>query len=136
MVRAREARGLLYGAVTLWQLATDGLAMAASSATTVSSAAAAGARTASPSSTAALALPFITVNDTPRFVWRGFMLDVARHFMPPADIKRLLDQMALHKLNTFHWHLTDDQGWRLPDPEVSKAHGSRRMASASRRFAA
>ncbi len=55
----------------------------------------------------------IRISDAPRFVWRGLHLDVARHFMPVAFIKKLLDLMALHKLNLFHWHLTDDQGWRL-----------------------
>jgi hexosaminidase len=53
------------------------------------------------------------IEDGPRFAWRGLMLDVARHYMPPDFIKQMLDWMALHKLNTFHWHLTDDQGWRL-----------------------
>lgn len=57
--------------------------------------------------------PCVEVRDFPRFDWRGIMLDVSRHFMPVPFIKRLLDAMALHKLNRFHWHLTDDQGWRL-----------------------
>ncbi len=55
----------------------------------------------------------IRISDRPRFSWRGLHLDTARHFMPTAFIKKLLDVMALHKLNVFHWHLTDDQGWRL-----------------------
>jgi hexosaminidase len=55
----------------------------------------------------------IEIEDEPRFRWRGFMLDVSRHFFSKAEIKRVLDAMALHKLNTFHWHLTDDQGWRV-----------------------
>ncbi len=53
------------------------------------------------------------IEDAPRFAWRGFMLDVSRHFFNPDEIKRVLDLMALHKLNVFHWHLTDDQGWRI-----------------------
>lgn len=53
------------------------------------------------------------VNDKPRYVWRGFMLDVSRHFAPVAEIKALLDEMARYKLNRFHWHLTDDEGWRI-----------------------
>lgn len=57
--------------------------------------------------------PCCRVVDRPRFGWRGLMLDVARHFFTPAEIKRFLDVMAAHKLNVFHWHLTDDQGWRL-----------------------
>jgi hexosaminidase len=58
-------------------------------------------------------IPCLRIRDEPRFAWRGFMLDVSRHFFTPAEIKQLLDAMALHKLNTFHWHLTDDQGWRI-----------------------
>ena len=54
-----------------------------------------------------------TIKDHPRFVWRGTMLDVARHFFTVADVKRYLDLMAYYKLNRFHLHLTDDQGWRL-----------------------
>lgn len=55
----------------------------------------------------------IEIADHPRFGWRGVMLDVARHFLPKHDLLRFLDLMALHKLNTLHLHLTDDQGWRL-----------------------
>lgn len=55
----------------------------------------------------------VHIEDRPRFVWRGFMLDVSRHFFSKDEVKRVLDLMALHKLNRFHWHLTDDQGWRI-----------------------
>ncbi len=58
-------------------------------------------------------LPLIHVQDSPRFRWRGLMLDVARHFMPKEGVLRYLDLMAAHKLNVFHFHLTDDQGWRI-----------------------
>ncbi|MFJ5967001.1 beta-N-acetylhexosaminidase [Streptomyces sp. NPDC093060] len=58
-------------------------------------------------------LPRVTVEDSPRFRWRGLMLDVARHFMPKEGVLRYLDLMAAHKLNVFHFHLTDDQGWRV-----------------------
>ncbi|MFD9126833.1 beta-N-acetylhexosaminidase [Kitasatospora sp. NPDC059571] len=54
-----------------------------------------------------------TVEDAPRFAWRGVLLDVARHFLPKADVLRFLDLMAVHKLNVLHLHLTDDQGWRI-----------------------
>ncbi|MFF5971681.1 beta-N-acetylhexosaminidase [Streptomyces sp. NPDC012769] len=54
-----------------------------------------------------------TIEDAPRFRWRGLMLDVARHFMPKDDVLRQLDLMAAHKLNVLHLHLTDDQGWRI-----------------------
>lgn len=55
----------------------------------------------------------VTIQDTPRFGWRGVMLDVARHFFPVTAVKRLIDQMAYYKFNILHLHLTDDQGWRL-----------------------
>ena len=58
-------------------------------------------------------VPYLTVEDAPRFRWRGLMLDVARHFMPKEGVLRYLDLMAAHKLNVFHFHLTDDQGWRI-----------------------
>ena len=58
-------------------------------------------------------LPALRIDDHPRFAWRDLMLDTGRHFMPVPFIKRLLDLMAFYKLNVFHWHLTDDQGWRL-----------------------
>ncbi|WP_190201534.1 beta-N-acetylhexosaminidase [Streptomyces djakartensis] len=59
------------------------------------------------------AVPHVTIADAPRFPWRGLMLDVARHFTPKEGVLRCLDLMAAHKLNVFHFHLTDDQGWRL-----------------------
>lgn len=58
-------------------------------------------------------LPGIEITDYPRFPWRGSHLDVSRHFFPVAHIKKHLDLMAMYKLNKFHWHLTDDQGWRI-----------------------
>ena len=54
-----------------------------------------------------------SIEDEPRFGWRGLMLDSARHYQSPEFIEHLIDWMALHKLNVFHWHLTDDQGWRI-----------------------
>jgi len=60
-----------------------------------------------------LTLPYIEITDKPRFAWRGFMLDEARHFQGKEIVKRLLEQMAQQKMNVFHWHLTDDQGWRI-----------------------
>lgn len=59
------------------------------------------------------AAPCVQVEDQPRFGYRGVMLDVGRHFFPVADVKKYIDLLALHKFNTFHWHLTDDQGWRI-----------------------
>jgi hexosaminidase len=87
-VRAGSSAGLFHGAMTLLQLLT-------------------------PASTADVPVPAVSITDAPRFSWRGFMLDSARHFQSVDDIKLLIDAMALHKLNVLHWHLTDDQGWRM-----------------------
>jgi hexosaminidase len=64
-----------------------------------------------------LCLPCAEINDYPRFTWRGFMLDCSRYFYTVPFIKKLLDVLSLHHINRFHWHLTDDQGWRLPVKE-------------------
>jgi hexosaminidase len=89
-IEAATDAGLFYGTVSLLQLLTpqDGAA-------------------------GAVTLKAVHIEDHPRFVWRGLMLDSARHFQSVAFIEALLDQMARYKLNTFHWHLTDDQAWRL-----------------------
>jgi len=58
-------------------------------------------------------IPAVTIVDRPRFAWRGMHLDVSRHFMPKEFVKKYIDLLALHKMNSFHWHLTDDQGWRI-----------------------
>jgi hexosaminidase len=74
----------------------------------------------------ALTVPAAHIADRPRFAWRGAMLDVARHFFAPADIKRYLDLLALYKFNHLHLHLSDDQGWRIEIaswPNLT-AHGS------------
>jgi hexosaminidase len=88
-VRARSEAGVFYGAMTLWQLLTPD------------------------SGQGDVAVADVSIRDWPRFRWRGLMLDSARHFQSVATVKRVLDAMARHKLNVFHWHLTDDQGWRL-----------------------
>ena len=93
-VVARTSEGLYYGSTTLWQLLTPGVGTGAG-----------------------VKVPAVHIRDWPRFQWRGLMLDSARHFQNVADIKRLIDWMSLHKLNVLHWHLTDDQGWRLEIPE-------------------
>lgn len=89
-VKASDAPGLFYGAVTLWQLLST-----------------------EPARGGSLQAGLVHIEDSPQLAWRGFMLDSSRHFMPVEFIKQMLDAMAVHKLNTFHWHLTDDQGWRL-----------------------
>ena len=58
-------------------------------------------------------IPCVYIQDQPRFPWRGAMLDVSRHFFNKDEVKQVLDAMAIHKLNVFHWHLTDDHGWRI-----------------------
>ena len=58
------------------------------------------------------ALPVARIDDEPRFPYRGFMLDVSRHFFTIDEVKKMIDLMAIYKMNVFHWHLTDDQGWR------------------------
>ena len=94
-VKAQDERGLFYGAVTLWQLVTQG-------------------------DKGRVTLPALHIEDAPRFGWRGFMLDPARHFQQVEDVKKIIDAMALHKLNTLHWHLTDDQGWRIEIKQYPK----------------
>jgi hexosaminidase len=89
-IKATTDAGLFYGAVSLWQVMT--------------------ART---GHDLTIELPGIDINDGPRFRWRGLMLDSVRHYQSPEFIKKFIDTMALHKLNVLHWHLTDDQGWRL-----------------------
>ena len=73
-------------------------------------------------------LPCVEIADAPAFAWRGMHLDVSRHFFGVDDVKRFLDLMAAHKLNRFHWHLTDSQGWRLDVP----SHPELAAASARR----
>src|SRR6266545_7517561 len=60
-----------------------------------------------------VAVPVVRIADAPRFGWRGVMLDVARHFMPTDFVLKVIDVIALHRLNVLHLHLTDDQGWRV-----------------------
>lgn len=72
-------------------------------------------------------LPALSIADEPRFPWRGLLVDVSRHFMPVEQVKRTLDAMALVKLNVPHWHLSDDQGFRVESKrfprQAQEAHG-------------
>src|SRR5436309_682981 len=70
--------------------------------------------------TSVFALPALTINDQPRFPWRGLLIDVARHFMPVEVIKRNLDGMEAVKFNVLHWHLSDDQGFRVESKKFPK----------------
>ncbi|GLQ48850.1 beta-N-acetylhexosaminidase [Dyella flava] len=88
-VDAADDAGMFYGAVTLWQLLTPDAQQGAAQ------------------------VQAMHISDWPRFTWRGLMLDSARHFQSVDEVEQLLDQMAQHKLNVLHWHLTDDQGWRI-----------------------
>ena len=65
------------------------------------------------SDTEVTTIPAVIIKDNPRFEYRGMHLDVARHFFPVDFVKKYIDLIAMHKMNTFHWHLTDDQGWRI-----------------------
>lgn len=67
-------------------------------------------------------LPAVSIRDQPRFAWRGLLLDPARHFLPVRTIKRQIDGMAAMKLNVLHWHLTDDQGWRMESKRFPRLH--------------
>ena len=97
---APSSTGMLYGLMTLSQLIR------------CDSSATAGVCT----------VPALTIQDQPRFRWRGLLLDSARRFIPLADIRRTLDGMAAAKLNVLHWHLTDDQGWRIESKAYPKLH--------------
>ncbi|MGL5318727.1 MAG: beta-N-acetylhexosaminidase [Bacteroidales bacterium] len=92
-LKARNSQGIFYGIQTLLQLAPVDIYKGLT-----------------PSE---VAFPLVSVKDEPMYAWRGMMLDVSRQFFNKEFIKRYLDWMAVHKLNKFHWHLTDDNGWRL-----------------------
>jgi hexosaminidase len=67
-----------------------------------------------------ITLPYISIEDYPSFGWRGLMLDVSRHFFSVEDVKKYIDQMVQYKFNVFHWHLTDDEGWRIEIKSLPK----------------
>ena len=83
-----------------------------------------------------LPVPFVEIEDKPRFAYRGMMLDVGRHFFPVSYIKKYIDFIAMHKLNTFQWHLTEDQGWRIEIKKYPKltSVGSHRNGTIVGRF--
>ncbi|MBW4330234.1 family 20 glycosylhydrolase [Stakelama sp. CBK3Z-3] len=107
VVSARDDAGLFYGAETLWQI------IAASQDGRIDA---------------------VVIDDAPAFGWRGVMLDSARHFQPVSYVKSLIDRMAMAKLNTLHWHLSDDQGWRIAIdryPRLTSIGAWRRPAGAA-----
>lgn len=66
-----------------------------------------------PKELSSFSVPCVSIEDMPEFKWRGLMIDVSRHFLPVSYVKRFIDQMAHYKFNTFHWHLADNEGWRI-----------------------
>lgn len=94
VIRADDATGAFYGAVSLLQLMEVPVI--------------------NEKPTQPLRVPAASISDAPRFEWRGLMLDVSRTFMPPSYVKKMIERMAFYKLNVLHLHLTDDQGWRIP----------------------
>ena len=92
-ILANDAAGYFYGVQTLKQLIA--------------------AETSEDTKTTTYLVPSLRIQDSPRFEWRAFMLDESRYFHGEAFVKQMLDQMALLKMNTLHWHLTDDAGWRI-----------------------
>ncbi len=93
-IKAADKKGVFYGIQSFMQLLPPEVFKTKQLSTTVD-------------------LSFLSIEDKPRFSYRGMHLDVCRHFFPPSDIKKYIDLLALHKMNTFHWHLTEDQGWRI-----------------------
>ena len=94
-IKASTQKGLFYGFQTLRQLMPPAAFGSASA------------------KVGAWEVPLVQIDDAPRYAWRGLLVDVSRKFQTPETIKKMLDAMAACKLNTFHWHLTDDQGWRI-----------------------
>lgn len=88
VINATEAHGIFYGIQTLIQLLPLEKSLE-------------------------IKIPCLSITDEPKFLWRGMHLDVCRHFFPKDFIKKYIDYLAMYKINTFHWHLTDDQGWRI-----------------------
>jgi len=95
LIRAAGGAGLFYGAQTLLQLLPPAVYGKG------------------PVADVDWSTPALSIRDKPRFRWRGIMLDVARHFEPTDAVLHYLDVLAMHKINVFHWHLVDDQGWRI-----------------------
>jgi len=111
-IRAFRPAGVFYGVETLRQLLPPDIFRAA------------------PVVGVTWSVPGVEIEDMPRFGWRGAHLDVSRSFMPKEFVKKYIDLLALHKLNRFHWHLTDDQGWRIEIkkyPRLTEIGGWRRQ---------
>ncbi len=94
IISGKTAKGVFYGIQSLRQLMPAGIETEKNDVTKIS-------------------IPAVLIEDSPRYTYRGMHLDVARHFFPVEFIKKYIDLIAMHKMNTFHWHLTEDQGWRI-----------------------
>jgi hexosaminidase len=106
LIKGSTYQGIFYGFQTLKQLLSPGVAMNKP------------------------VLNYVTIDDSPAFHWRGMMLDVSRHFFPKDSVKKVIDVMAMHKLNKFHWHLVDGIGWRIQIdqyPELTKRGAWRKV---------
>jgi hexosaminidase len=93
IVKATDGQGIFYGLQTIYQLLP--------------------ANTMGQSKNSSISIPAVDIVDKPRYSWRGMMLDVGRYFYPVSFIKKFIDYLAMHKMNTFHWHLVEDHGWRI-----------------------
>lgn len=102
VIKAADSRGFFYGLQTLKQMMSRAIYGTAET------------------KDVAWEVPYLEIQDKPLLGYRGFMLDVARHFFSKEEVKRIIDMMAIYKLNVLHWHLTDDQGWRVEIPEYPK----------------
>ena len=102
-ITAAKPAGIFYGVQTLIQLLPPGVESAATQ-----------------KPVDEWIIPLVTIEDAPRFGWRGLMLDVSRHFFTVAQVKEYIDQMAKYKFNLLHLHLTDDQGWRIEIKSLPK----------------
>jgi hexosaminidase len=102
VVRANEAAGIFYGIQTLYQLLPKEI------------------ESKTPAKDLAWIIPAVKITDYPRFGWRGLMFDVSRHFFTKEQVKQFIDDMVKYKYNMLHWHLTDDQGWRIEIKSLPK----------------
>jgi hexosaminidase len=101
-IHANKPAGLFYGIQTLMQLLPKAIESSAKTPGKI------------------WTIPCVKITDYPRFGWRGLMLDVSRHFFPKELVKKYINQLAKYKMNVFHWHLTDDQGWRIEIKSLPK----------------
>lgn len=118
-IKATNSKGFFYGVQTILQLLPTNIYKAA------------------PASSTIWKIPVCEIFDKPRFEWRGMHLDVGRHFFPVDFIKKYIDIIAMHKMNTFHWHLTEDQGWRIEIkkyPELTSISSKRKETIVEKNF--